>query len=203
MGNEPYGNKWKKYQVWPRLTKPDGGSIDYIKLNDHTNSGGGVQGVQGTIGTQGIAGGGSTGDGNVPVGGIIMWSGLITSIPSGYALCDGNDGTPNLTDRFVIGAGGAYTIGESGGSADAVLVSHTHTATVTDPGHTHDANADGGSTNANGPNFRRENNNTGDLVTESATTGITVSNSTEGVSGTGANLPPYYALAYIMKVNTN
>ncbi len=201
MSGEPYGNKWKKYIVWPRLTKADGGPVDYIKLN--MGSGGGAQGVQGTIGVQGVGGGsGSSGNGNIPDGGIILWSGAVADIPSGWALCDGLQGTPNLTDRFVIGAGSAYAVNDTGGSADAVLVSHTHTATVTDPGHTHDANADGGSTNSSGPNFRRESNNTGDLVTQSATTGITVSNSTEGVSGSDANLPPYYALAYIMKLTT-
>lgn len=199
MSSEPYGSKWKRYQVWPRLVKPDGGSIDYIKLNNHTNSSGddgtpGAQGVQGSTGSSG-----SGGSGNVPTGGIIMWSGAVANIPTGWALCDGNNNTPDLVDKFIVGVGNFYQPGDEGGSRDSVLVEHTHTATVTDPGHTHDANADGGTTNSNGPNFRREGNNTGDLVTQSATTGITVSNSTEGVSGSDTNLPPYYALAYIIK----
>jgi hypothetical protein len=52
---------------------------------------------------------------NVPSGGIIMWSGTTTSVPSGYYLCDGTNGTPNLLDRFVVGAGNLYTVNVSGG----------------------------------------------------------------------------------------
>lgn len=67
---------------------------------------------------------------SVPTGGIIMWSGSIASIPAGWFLCDGTNGTPNLTNRFVVMAGGTYAVGASGGSADAIVVSHTHTATA-------------------------------------------------------------------------
>ena len=79
---------------------------------------------------------------------------------------------------------------ETGGSKDAVVVSHTHTASVTDPGHTHNiqqrtGSGDGGST------FAGVFNNVGDMTTRTATTGITVANSTEGVSGTNANIQPY------------
>jgi hypothetical protein len=70
---------------------------------------------------------------------IILWSGSIASIPSGFALCDGTSGTPDLRDRFIVGAGSTYAVDATGGSADATLPTHTHTATstVTDPGHTH------------------------------------------------------------------
>ena len=44
----------------------------------------------------------------MPSRGIIMWSGTAADIPTGWALCDGTNGTPNLTDRFVLGAGKAY-----------------------------------------------------------------------------------------------
>ncbi|MCB9186954.1 MAG: tail fiber protein [Flavobacteriales bacterium] len=44
---------------------------------------------------------------NVPVGGIIMWSGTIASIPSGWALCNGANGTPDLTDKFIISVASA------------------------------------------------------------------------------------------------
>ena len=127
---------------------------------------------------------------------IILWSGSSGSIPSGWLLCDGTSSTPNLRDRFVVGAGSTYAVGATGGTANAVVVSHTHTATVSDPGHNHTANvfASGGSyaaySNIAGPQT---------VTTSTATTGITVSNSTEGVSGNNANLPPYYALCYIMK----
>ena len=60
-----------------------------------------------------------TGFGYVPQGGIIMWSGSIAGIPTGWALCDGTNGTPNLQDRFVVGAGDSYAVVATGG-ADSV-----------------------------------------------------------------------------------
>ena len=137
-----------------------------------------------------------------PTGVIVLWSGSIGSIPSGWALCNGNNGTPDLRDRFIVGAGSTYAVDATGGSADAVVVSHTHSTTVTDPGHKHDiVTRNGGS----GTRYIDYNNTSlGSVLinvaeTTSVTTGVTVSNASAGVSGTNANLPPYYALCYIMK----
>lgn len=141
----------------------------------------------------------------VPSGAIMMWSGSIASIPSGWLLCNGSSGNPDLRDRFIVGAGSTYAVAATGGTADAIVVNHTHTATsnVSDPGHVHSPLAGtgffgaNGSSTGNGANSNLSLNNTTGL----ATTGISVSttvNST-GSSGTNANLPPYYALAYIMK----
>lgn len=135
----------------------------------------------------------------VPAGVIVMWSGSIASIPSGWTLCNGSSGTPDLRDRFVVGAGSTYAVAATGGSADAVVVSHTHTATVTDPGHLHTYTRGGTDTVSGGGITIQTNSALPTQNTGSAVTGITVGNSTEGVSGTNANLPPYYALAYIMK----
>jgi len=140
-----------------------------------------------------------------PRGGIIMWSGSIASIPAGWTLCNGTNGAPDLRDRFVIGAGTTYSVNQVGGNKDAVVVSHTHTASITDPGHNHSTYMYGGAgaaANINlmqvtGVNFNAKN-NAG--ASETKTTGITVSNSTEGVSGINQNLPPYFALAFIMKL---
>jgi hypothetical protein len=138
--------------------------------------------------------------GNAFVAGMIMlWSGSSATIPTGWLLCDGSSSTPDLRNRFVVGATSTYAVGATGGSADAVVVSHTHTATVTDPTHQHTALS---ATDLGQPiqGFAM---GTGDyspdFQTVSASTGITVANSTTGVSGTNANLPPYYALCYIMK----
>lgn len=62
----------------------------------------------------------------IPSGVIAIWSGSVGSIPSGWYLCDGNNGTPNLSDQFVAGAGNNYSVDDSGGSADAILFTHTH-----------------------------------------------------------------------------
>jgi hypothetical protein len=132
-----------------------------------------------------------------PSGGIIIWSGSVAAIPTGWLLCNGSSSTPDLRNRFVVGAGSTYAVGATGGSADAVIVSHTHTATVTDPGHNHTAQGTVAPPYQAGGNA---NFSSATVTTSTSTTGITVANSTTGVSGTNANLPPYYALAYIMKV---
>jgi hypothetical protein len=82
---------------------------------------------------------------------------------------------------------------ETGGSKDAVLVSHTHTATVTDPGHFHTAPSGGlsGGAAAAGGDAGFNKHTAATLTTDTKTTGITVANSTEGSSGTNANLQPY------------
>lgn len=59
----------------------------------------------------------------IPAGGIIMWSGSIGSIPAGYYLCDGNNGTPDLRDRFVVGSGNTYAVGNTGGFTSSVTSS--------------------------------------------------------------------------------
>ena len=140
----------------------------------------------------------------LPSGVIVLWSGAIGSIPSGYYLCDGTNGTPDLRDRFIIGAGNTYSVNQTGGTADSIVVSHTHTATststVTDPGHFHTASISTGGA-ASGGNTDRLSQAGGSTGT--STTGITVAtsttNATAGTSGTGQNIPPYFALCYIMK----
>jgi hypothetical protein len=118
-------------------------------------------------------------DARVPVGGIIMWSGAVVGIPSGWALCDGSNGTPDLQNKFVVGAGDTYNPDDTGGAEQFT-----------------------GNTGNN-------------------TTGLTINTTTDEVSpGTGVNalisatpsdpghthsvtvdtLPPYYALAFIMKL---
>ena len=139
----------------------------------------------------------------VPSGCILLWSGSIISIPGGWYLCDGTNGTPNLTNRFVVSAGATYNVADIGGSANAVVVSHTHTANVTDPGHSHTI-VDGQVNTRTNPYFNWVGTGGASVGTNGAgtnanTTGITVGISTTGVSATDANLPPYYALAYIMK----
>ena len=141
----------------------------------------------------------------VPAGLISLWSGSIVSIPSGWYLCDGSNGTPDLRNKFIVGAGSTYAVNATGGSADAIVVSHSHTAstTATDSGHVHaqqtyTAINQGGSTPAGfsqvgGVNYAYN--------TASASANITASTTvaSSGASGTNANLPPYYALAYIQK----
>lgn len=142
----------------------------------------------------------------IPSGGIIMWSGSIASIPSGWYLCNGSNGTPDLRNRFVVGAGSTYAVDATGGSADAIAVAHTHTysgTTNTTGAHSHTvptvSNVGGG---GDGVIYYNSQVQTTATTTSSAGdhshtfSGTTASS---GSSGTNANLPPYYALAYIMK----
>lgn len=156
----------------------------------------------------------------LPAGVITIWSGSSGAIPTGWLLCNGTSGTPDLRDKFVVGAGSTYAVNATGGSANATLVSHSHTITITDPGHDHTANVtDPGHThnlpggtssggtiqtqlgvNSTASNGVSSSNTTGITVDNvSNTTGITASSNTQGSSATNANLPPYYALCYIMK----
>lgn len=146
----------------------------------------------------------------VPAGVILMWSGSIVSIPSGWLLCNGSNGTPDLRDRFIVGAGSTYAVAGTGGSANAIVVSHTHTATTSIAGATTGVYLDntqivdtGGGLFPQGeqpPLYWFVNGYTAPTVvdpghTHSASTSV----ASAGSSATNANLPPYYALAYIMK----
>lgn len=149
----------------------------------------------------------------VPTGCILIWSGSVGSIPSGFNLCDGTNGTPDLRNSFVLGAGNLYAIGQTGGSTDAIVVSHNHTATsaVTDPGHSHNfvqMQSYSGYFQPVAPDRIPQGNGVVGIQTSASniintnTTGVTVAttNASAGTSGSNANMPPYYALAYIMKL---
>ena len=134
----------------------------------------------------------------IPTGVILLWSGSIASIPAGWALCDGANGTPDLRDRFVVGAGSTYGVGVTGGSKDAIVVAHTHTGTA--------ASGGGGGSFITGFNSTRGAPRGGAAdglvpvfgAASAHTHSLTIPPT--GSSGTNANLPPYYALAYIMKI---
>lgn len=147
-----------------------------------------------TVGSLSLSGASS--GGIIPSGGIIMWSGAINAIPSGWALCNGQNNTPDLRDRFVVGAGSAYSVNATGGSNDAIVVEHNHgasTSTSISPTSVLSA-ANGGPTILSGASSGTSlNYNTA----TSASSSTTIAD--EGSSGVGANRPPYYALAYIMK----
>ena len=160
----------------------------------------------------GIIGTAPTSGATIPSGLIAMWSGSIGSIPSGWYLCDGSNGTPNLTDRFIIGAGSTYAVNGTGGVSSVTLTTnnlpaHTHTATstVTDPGHNHTSARNAANTaGSNSTGFAANNfdgNNSGPITTTTSTTGISVA-TTNASTGSGTSfsiLNPYYALAFIQK----
>lgn len=154
----------------------------------------------------------------VPSGVILMWSGSVASIPSGWYLCDGTNGTPNLTGRFVVHAdadsAGTYNVGDTGGEAsvtltEAQLPAHTHTVsasgTTSSAGaHSHtvpNGNSGGGSVVIVNGNARSNDNNTATSTAGNHTHSVSVSGTAASTGGGASheNRPPYYALAYIMK----
>lgn len=169
-----------------------------------------------------------------PIGGIIMFSGTsieLAALAPFWRLCDGTSGTPNLTDKFIVGAGLNYAVNDSGGSKDAIAVAHTHAATLTgtsggesnthghaltDPGHLHGIAFQGVMPFSGGGGLANTNfGGVANQSTASATTGITIgansaghnhslsvsgTTGSTGSSGTDANLPPYYALAFIRRM---
>tara|TARA_R100001460_G_scaffold102911_1_gene147830 strand:- start:2252 stop:2905 length:654 start_codon:yes stop_codon:yes gene_type:complete len=129
-----------------------------------------------------------------PVGGIILWSGTVAAIPTGWALCDGTNGTPNLTGKFVVHAdadsSGTYNVGDTGG-ADSVTLTTSQI-----PSHTHTYIDQYTADQRRNPGVDRD----FDLQTtwNPYATQTRTSNATGG-GQSHENRPPYYALAYIMK----
>ena len=161
--------------------------------------------IYGIIGVLSSGGGGTT----IPAGLISLWSGSIGSVPAGWYLCDGANGTPDLRDRFVIGAGNSYAVAATGGSASRTLTTselpnHTHSATssttASDSGHQHTYPV-GGVAGSNAPVL--SNGVGSNPSTAVGFANITASTTTTiGATGSGSSfsiLNPYYALAYIMK----
>ena len=131
---------------------------------------------------------------------IILWYGNTGNVPTGFALCDGNNGTPDLRNRFVVGAGDSYNPNDTGGATSNTLTSdqlptHTHSASITDPGHQHSTSFDGKKYFPGGGSTSVSYGGAGGYPADV----FSMSNPTSGESVTNKNLPPYYALAYIMK----
>jgi hypothetical protein len=147
-----------------------------------------------------------------PSGGIILWSGSIASIPSGWYLCNGSNGTPDLRDKFIVGAGSSYAVAATGGSKDAIAVAHTHSFSTTTGSageHTHtiadvayfNISLDDRQGGVLPPHWDGIGGSTfsGISTAPDHTHSVSGTTGSTGSSGTNANLPPYYALAYIMK----
>jgi microcystin-dependent protein len=168
--------------------------------------------------------------GGTPTGIIAIWSGSVGTIPTGWLLCDGTNGTLDLRDKFIVGAGGTYAVGDTGGSntvtlTNAQMPSHTHTVAgatgaagvhahnINDPSHGHSyeyPSQQFGGVAANGGNGAYS--GTGLTNTNASGTGIsivtggahqhTISGTTTSIGGGTAheNRPLYYALCYISKI---
>lgn len=155
-------------------------------------------------------------DSGIPKGSIIPWYGILGNIPSGFALCDGSNGTPDLRDRFIVGAGNSYNLSAIGGAKEVTLTiaqmpSHAHTRgtmNITGAFSAHcigygagwgngafyttlngDREAAGEGWSHHSPDFHFD-----------ASRNWTGETSYVGGSQAHENRPPYFALYYIMKV---
>jgi len=138
----------------------------------------------------------------IPPGTIVMWSGSLATIPSGWALCDGANGTPDLRDRFVVGAGGTYSVASTGGQNSVTLTvdqmpAHSHSATANSGGSmefSQSSSHGGGNVYYGmGTIYYKDN-----IRKNEHTHAVTVANAGGGQAH--ENRPPYYALAFIMKL---
>jgi hypothetical protein len=146
---------------------------------------------------------------------VAVWSGSIEGIPTGWHLCDGSNGTPDLRDKFVVGAGGSYTVNTYGGvatvtsSGNVTLGGH---ALTTDeiPNHSHTLPHDsweatntapaGGVGAGNGGSDVSTTHASTTTATGGGATHTHPSSTIKGLGTAGNNLPAYYALAFIMRV---
>lgn len=159
-------------------------------------------------GPQGDAGG------SLPAGLIVMWAGLLANIPTGWALCDGQNGTPDLRDKFIKGWADGVDPGGTGGNLThthgnhashthtySQVLNHTHTVNVTDPGHAHTQRhfptATGGSTGNTIDTSMSGTQTNQTLTTATATTGITATTSDPaGGAASGTTAGPSAALSH-------
>lgn len=136
-----------------------------------------------------------SGFGTIPIGGIIMWSGSRNDIPSGWALCDGTwysgRQTPDLRNRFIVGAGGEYSPGNTGGAKEVALSAnqmpnHSHSLSMRVSGYS-------GSRSALWEVY-------GDEANGVVAGWRGINTSAVGGGAAHENRPPYYALCFIMRV---
>lgn len=142
-----------------------------------------------------IAGGG------LPTGIIAIWSGSADNVPVGWQLCDGTNGTPDLRDKFVLGAGTTYAVGDNGGE-------ETHTLTENEmPAHSHIERLGNPIAYDYGFSINGSLSGKAAKIDESVITTREIESglqfiTTRDTGGTDAhnNMPPYYTLCYIMKI---
>jgi hypothetical protein len=140
---------------------------------------------------------------------ILLWSGAENAIPSGFVLCNGSNSTPDLRDRFVVGAGNTYSVGATGGAAtatDTVNISGSDTVSITVSGNaTANVSSALSTYSTHYANYWRilsgnvANYSNGTITLPFSGSGTDTVNISGSDTVSIDNRPPYYALCYIMK----
>ena len=126
----------------------------------------------------------------IPKGVIVMWSGSANNVPSGWALCDGGNGRPDLRNRFIVGAGDSYGVGATGGAASVTLTKEQM------PSHSHNLTMYGGDL----VGAWKDSNNFFMTWTKYDRNSNTKVTDATGGGQAHENRPPYYALCFIIKL---
>ena len=132
---------------------------------------------------------------------IVAWSGSIKNIPKGWALCDGKNGRPDLHDRFILGTTTEELLKKQGGQNQVTLTIDNmpvHTHKVNDPGHRHQYYVASDDDDFNKHADWGQPGNIKTPSTSKSTTGIKIENTGGGLPHN--NMPPFYRLAYIIKL---
>ncbi len=214
------GRETTKYQVWHEGNDGSGSTLDADKLDGQEGS---YYQNAGNLNAGTIPDARLANSSLFVTGMILMYTG--NSAPSGWAICNGQNGTPDLRDRFIVGAGSAYSVNNTGGAASVTLTTaqlpaHSHTT----PNHNHSFSATTSSNThnhiyqnqvavtdaserpwpASNNDCRLDDANTSNN-THSHTVSGTTGNANPTTNNTGSgnsheNRPPYYALMFIMKL---
>ena len=216
------GRETTKYQVWHEGNDGSGSTLDADKLDGQEGS---YYQNAGNLNAGTIPDARLANSSLFVTGMILMYTG--NSAPSGWAICNGQNGTPDLRDRFIVGAGSAYAVNNTGGANSVTLSlsqvpSHSHT--INNHTHSFSATTTGGNHNhqyidqyvvidagyrpwpANNNDCQQRNVNTSGSGSHSHSISGTTGNpsdrgtNSQGGGGSHENRPPYYALMFIMKL---
>lgn len=142
-----------------------------------------------------------------PVGTIVIWSGTSDNIPVGWQLCDGTNGTPDLRDKFVLGAGTAHLVGDSGGSEEVTLTPGqlpTHKHAIATSGYAEKPDSWGTVWSVNSYINSSASINTSTQVKYCLNTTSSKASLESSPKGEAhPNMPPYYTLCYIIKLTAD
>ena len=148
--------------------------------------------VSGAVVGSAVPAPGSAQSDSLPIGSIVIWSGTVASIPSGWQLCNGTNGTPDLRNRFIVGAGSSYPVAATGGATTHLHAAGSLATTFIGSGMPRGAPPPPGAVTR----YAVDDNSGGGDSDMYSLNNIAIA----GNTALASSLPPYYALCFIMKM---